>query len=156
MLAVLLSPAAGAEEPALDLFAAPAAELSAEQKQLAEAVDLLGSGNRAQQKRGFRQAKLLADGGLEAAQLKISEAYFGGLGVPKDAAAAWGWYEKAAAQGSARALHFLSLRYRYGCGAKKDLVKADDYLKRAKAYAKPEELTAMETSAEGCGQFGKK
>ncbi|RYZ97306.1 MAG: sel1 repeat family protein, partial [Proteobacteria bacterium] len=130
--------------------------ISAEEKKLAEAVDLLGSGDKAKQKRGFRQAKLLADSGLEGAQLKVSEAYLAGRGVPKDPAAAWGWYEKAAAQGSARALHLLSLRFRYGCGVKKDLAKAEDYLKRAKAYAKPEEVQLMEASAEGCGQFRKK
>jgi TPR repeat protein len=156
LFVLVLGSAAHAEEPALDLFSPPAAEVSAEEKRLAQAIELLGSQDRAKQKRGFRQAKLLADAGLEGAQLKVSEAYLAGWGVPRDAAAAWGWYEKAAAQGSARALHFLSLRFRYGCGVKKDLGKAEDYLKRAKAYAKPEELPAMESSPEGCAQFKKK
>jgi len=112
---------------------------------LARAEAFLSSTSPEEQKRGFRTLKEKAEGGSEPAQLRLAELYHRGIGVKKDPGAAWSWYEKAGAQGSAEALRRLSIRYRLGCdGAAKDLEKSENYLKSARAYASKEEVAVIE------------
>jgi localization factor PodJL len=115
---------------------------------LTRAEEFLASAKAEIKKRGFRTVKEKAEAGAEKAQLRLAELYYRGEGVAKDVGAAWGWYEKAAEQGSAKALRLLSVRYRLGCdGAVKNLAKAEDFLKRARAYVTKEEYPELDEAA---------
>lgn len=114
-----------------------------------KAEAFLSSPKAAEKKRGFRLIKERAEAGVERAEVRLAELYHQGLGVEKDKGAAWGWYEKAAAQGSAKALKLLSLRYRLGCdGTKKNPARAEDLLKKARAYVSKENYASIEETAQ--------
>jgi TPR repeat protein len=115
---------------------------------LEKAESFLASAKEEAKKRGFRMVKERAEAGAELAQLRLAQLYYRGEGVAKDAGAAWSWYEKAAEQGSAKALRYLSVRYRLGCdGAVKNIARADELLKKARAYVSKEEYPALDEDA---------
>jgi TPR repeat protein len=100
-----------AAEPPPPLNAAPSVPAAAESERkpasaptlaehLAGADRAIASGRHAD---AITALKLLADAGNAPAQLRLGDLYADGKGVPRDAAAAEGWYEKAALQGDTAA-----------------------------------------------------
>jgi len=83
-----------------------------------------------------RLLRPLADAGNAPAQNRLASIYFwGGHGVPQDAAQAAQWYRKAADQGNALAQAHLGLMYEHGYGAPKDPVMARMWLNLAVSRA---------------------
>ena len=68
-----------------------------------------------------------------AAQYKLGMKYATGKGVPKDAAKAAEWFQKAAAQGHAAAQYKLGRMYFRGEGLSKDATKAVEWYQKAAA-----------------------
>jgi TPR repeat protein len=66
-----------------------------------------------------------------SAQYNLGAVYFHGEGVPKDAAKAVEWWQKAAAQGHASAQYNLGAVYSSGEGVPKDAAKAVEWLQKA-------------------------
>lgn len=124
LLAVLLLPLAGCSEKAAGgktVAAAPAVtakELTPEEK--------------------FAEIKKKAEAGNADAQSSLGSMYFDGNGVPKDAAKAVEWYQKAAAQGSASAQHLLGSIYLRGKDAHYDAAKAVELIQKASAQGNAE------------------
>ena len=54
-----------------------------------------------------------------------------GLGVERNYAKAREWYEKAAANGEAKAQYSLGYMYEYGLGVEQDYAKARDWYQKA-------------------------
>ncbi len=72
-----------------------------------------------------------AEAGDAEAQYNLGWMYANGEGVPKDAAKAVEWWQKAAAQGNAIAQYSLARMYAIGEGAPKNLTIAVDWLQKA-------------------------
>jgi len=72
-----------------------------------------------------------AQKGDAAAQVKIGLIYAKGLGVPKDAARAFKWFQKSAAQGNAEAMYCMGVAYDVGDAGAKDPGKAVDWYRKA-------------------------
>ncbi len=85
--------------------------------------------------------------GHAGAQFNLGWMYDQGEGVPKDAAKAVEWYQKAAAQGDANAQYNLGLMYDRGEGVPTDLVLAYTWLNLAAAGG-DEDATKMRSTAE--------
>ncbi len=81
----------------------------------------------------FAQEQQKAMAGNADAQLRLGQMYFRGEGVPKDAAKAVEWFQKAAAQGNAGAQYVIGLMYGRGEGVSKDFVLAYAWLNLAAA-----------------------
>jgi TPR repeat protein len=74
-----------------------------------------------------------AEAGDAQAQLSLGVMYAKGKGVPKDAAKAVEWYQKAAAQGDASAQDNLGVMYNNGAGVPQDAAKAVEWWQKAAA-----------------------
>lgn len=74
-----------------------------------------------------------AEAGDAVAQFTLGKKYADADGVPKDAAKAVEWYQKAAAQGNADAQHNLGLMYATGEGVTKDITKAVEWWQKSAA-----------------------
>src|SRR5438445_9415436 len=74
-----------------------------------------------------------ADSGDAAAQYGLGRMYYNGDGVPKDAAKAAEWWQKAAAQGHAQAQRGLGWIYANGEGVPKDVAMAVEWYEKAAA-----------------------
>ena len=74
-----------------------------------------------------------AEAGDANAQYRLGWMYEAGDGVPKDAAKAMEWWQKAAVQGDADAQYKLGLMYADGDGVPKDAVKAVAWYQKAAA-----------------------
>ena len=72
-----------------------------------------------------------AEQGYAAAQNKLGEMYFYGIGVPEDEAEAVRWYRKAAEQGHAEAQSNLGWMYANGVGVPEDAVEAVKWFRKA-------------------------
>ena len=72
-----------------------------------------------------------AEAGDADAQTDLGYVYITGKGVPKDAAKAVEWYQKAAAQGNAWSQHNFGLMYLKGEGVPKDASKAVEWFQKA-------------------------
>jgi uncharacterized protein len=84
----------------------------------------------------MRLLRPLADGGSAAAQNWLASIYFwGGHGVPQNAAQAAQWYRKAADHGNALAQAHLGLMYEHGYGVPRDPVIARMWLNLAVSRA---------------------
>src|SRR5208337_3875641 len=82
--------------------------------------------------KAVRLLRPLADKGNAPAQNRLASIYFwGGHGVPQDAAQGAHWYRKAADQGNALAQAHLGLMYVHGYGVPKDPVLARMWLNLA-------------------------
>lgn len=81
----------------------------------------------------FVETKKKAEAGDAGAQFNLGLMYDNGEGVPKDAAKAVEWYQKAAAQGDASAQNNLGWMYDNGEGVSKDAVKAVAWYQKAAA-----------------------
>src|SRR5436309_4023512 len=79
----------------------------------------------------FVESKKRADSGAADAQVNLGLMYAKGEGVPKDAAKAVEWYQKAAAQGDAQAQVRLGRMYAKGEGGPKDAAKAVEWYQKA-------------------------
>jgi TPR repeat protein len=73
----------------------------------------------------------LAEGGDVRSQFMMGTIYEQGLGVPKDLAAAAGWYRRAAEAGNASAQYNLGIFYQFGKGVPKDPAEAARLLRLA-------------------------
>ena len=76
----------------------------------------------------FVESKKRADSGAADAQVNLGLMYAKGEGVPKDAAKAVEWYQKAAVQGDEAAQFSLGLSYLIGDGVPEDSVLAYAWL----------------------------
>ncbi len=74
--------------------------------------------------RGLALCKEAAEAGDADAQAAVADAYFTGVGAPRDRAEARRWYEKAAAQNDPNAMLRLGEMYARGDGGKKDAKQA--------------------------------
>lgn len=74
-----------------------------------------------------------AEAGEATAQYDLGEAYDAGKGVPKDAAKAFEWFQKAAAMGFANGQFKIGRAYEAGDGVPKDLAKAREWYGKAAA-----------------------
>ncbi len=79
----------------------------------------------------IREWRPLAEGGHIEAQFNFGAIYEEGLGVPKDPAAAAGWYALAAGQGHARAQYNLGVMFADGRGVARDDSRAATWLRKA-------------------------
>jgi TPR repeat protein len=64
---------------------------------------------------------------------RIANAYISGTGVPRDDQKAREWYEKAAAQGHARAQYKLGVIFERGYGVRRDVLLAREWYEKAAA-----------------------
>jgi TPR repeat protein len=85
----------------------------------------------------FEHWKLLADKDYLPAQYYLAVLYRDGAGVQQDYAQAQAWYERAANDGSALALHDLAVMHQGGVGVQQDFSRALPYLERAAAMGYP-------------------
>ena len=81
----------------------------------------------------LKELSSLAQNGDAKAQNILGEMYVMGNGVPKDAAKAEEWFQKAAAQGYAPALINIGNMYYNGVGVPKDVAKAVEWYQKAAA-----------------------
>ncbi len=85
----------------------------------------------------YRQAvdrlKPLAERGHAEAQNKLGDLYLRGQGVPRSAADAATWYQKAAEQNHPEAQYSLASMYAYGLGVPQDYAKAAEWSQKAVA-----------------------
>src|SRR5437660_869175 len=79
-------------------------------------------------KQSFVESKKRADSGDADGQVRLGRMYAKGEGVPKDAAKAVEWYQKAAVQGDEAAQFSLGLSYLIGDGVPEDSVLAYAWL----------------------------
>jgi uncharacterized protein len=97
--------------------------------------DMFQEGLTAYQKGDYAVAierwKPLAEAGDPRAQTNVGLMYSQGKGVPKDAAEAFSWYQKAAMQNYMDAEYNLALLYRDGKGVKTDFAEAIRWFQRA-------------------------
>ena len=75
----------------------------------------------------------------------IAEIYYYSQGVTQDYAKALKYYQQAAEQGHASAMHNLAVMYKNGEGVEKDLKKSSEYLKASKE-AKRNELNENDSN----------
>jgi len=77
------------------------------------------------------EMKQKAEAGDATAQNDLGVMYYRGKGVPKDAAKAVEWYQKAVAQGNSPAQFNLGVMYHSGEGVPKDAAKAVEWYQKA-------------------------
>ena len=75
-------------------------------------------------KRRFKEQKVLAEQGVAKAQSNLGVMYFNGMGVSKDQKEAVKWYRLAAEQGDDYSQYELAELHRWGTGVVQDYVEA--------------------------------
>ena len=89
-----------------------------------------------------------ANGGVPSAQFKIANAYFAGVGVPRDPAQAQLWYSRAAQQGLPQAQHALGIMLIGGVAGTPDPVEGYKWLLLAEKGGHAESRVVREKAAE--------
>jgi len=88
-------------------------------------------------RRALREWKPLAEAGRRDAQFNLGLLYENGLGVPKNAAAAAGWYRRAAEQDDREAQAYLAEMYANGLGVRRNDAEALRWYRRAAELGHP-------------------
>jgi len=89
-----------------------------------------------------------AQGGVPSAQFKLANAYFAGVGMPRDPAQALQWYSRAAAQGLPQAQHALGIMLIGGVTGAADPVQGYKWLLLAEKAGNPDSRPVREKSAQ--------
>jgi TPR repeat protein len=89
-----------------------------------------------------------ANGGVPSAQFKIANAYFAGVGLPRDPAQALLWYGRAAQQGLPQAQHALGIMLIGGVAGTSDPVEGYKWLVLAEKGGNPDSRVVREKAAE--------
>src|SRR5262245_14820843 len=89
-----------------------------------------------------------AQAGVPSAQFKLANAYFSGVGVPRDAAQAQFWYSRAAQQGLSTAQHALGIMLLGGVAGPRDPVEGYKWLLLAERSGHADAKPVREKSAE--------
>lgn len=89
-----------------------------------------------------------ANGGVPSAQFKIANAYFAGVGLPRDPAQALLWYGRAAQQGLPQAQHALGIMLIGGVAGTPDPVEGYKWLLLAERGGNPDSRIVREKAAE--------
>ncbi|MFO1160837.1 MAG: tetratricopeptide repeat protein [Reyranellaceae bacterium] len=92
--------------------------------------------------------QVAAHGGVPSAQFKLANAYFSGVGMPRDPAQAQFWYNRAAQQGLPQAQHALGVMLIGGAAGQSDPVKAYKWLILAERGGHPDSRPAREKAGE--------
>jgi TPR repeat protein len=92
--------------------------------------------------------QVAADGGVPSAQFKIANAYFAGVGVPRDPSQALLWYGRAAQQGLPQAQHALGIMLIGGIAGTSDPVEGYKWLVLAEQGGNPDSRVVREKAAE--------
>src|SRR5262249_18551274 len=92
--------------------------------------------------------EMAAHGGVPSAQFKLANAYFAGVGLPRDPVQAQQWYTRAAQQGLPQAQHALGIMLMGGVAGTKDPVEGYKWLILAERGGHPDAKTVREKSAE--------
>lgn len=85
----------------------------------------------------FKDALAKAQGGDVDYQYGVGSLYAGGLGVPRDPAAAFRWFERAARSGHGAAQAAIGAAYAKGEGVEADYIEAKAWLEKAAAEGYP-------------------
>ncbi len=89
-----------------------------------------------------------AKGGVPSAQFKLANAYFAGVGLPRDSAQAQFWYGRAAEQGLPQAQHALGIMLMGGVNGTADPVQGYKWLLLAEKAGNPDARAIRAKSAE--------
>jgi uncharacterized protein len=89
-----------------------------------------------------------ANAGVPSAQFKLANAYFAGVGVPRDPAQALLWYSRAAQQGLPQAQHALGIMLIGGVAGTADPVEGYKWLVLAEKGGHPDSRVVREKAAE--------
>jgi hypothetical protein len=89
-----------------------------------------------------------ANAGVPSAQFKIANAYFAGVGLPRDPAQAQLWYSRAAQQGLPQAQHALGIMLIGGVAGASDPVEGYKWLLLAEKGGNPDSRIVREKAAE--------
>ena len=89
-----------------------------------------------------------ANGGVPSAQFKIANAYFAGVGLPRDPAQALLWYGRAAQQGLPQAQHALGIMLIGGVAGAADPVEGYKWLVLAEQGGNPDSRVVRQKAAE--------
>jgi len=92
--------------------------------------------------------EMAARGGVPSAQFKLANAYFAGVGLPRDPVQAQQWYTRAAQQGLPQAQHALGIMLLGGVAGAKDSVEGYKWLILAERGGNPDSKVVREKSAE--------
>jgi TPR repeat protein len=92
--------------------------------------------------------EVAAAGGVPSAQFKLANAYFAGVGVPRDPARALLWYTRAAQQGLPQAQHAAGIMVMGGVVGAKDPVEGYKWLLLAERGGHPDSRVVREKAAE--------
>jgi len=92
--------------------------------------------------------EMAAHGGVPSAQFKLANAYFAGVGLPRDPVQAQQWYTRAAQQGLPQAQHALGIMLLGGVAGAKDPVEGYKWLILAERGGNPDSKVVREKSAE--------
>lgn len=92
--------------------------------------------------------ELAAHAGVPSAQFKLANAYFAGVGVPRDAGQALLWYSRAAQQGLPQAQHALGIMLIGGTAGPADPVEGYKWLLLAERGGHPDSRVAREKTTE--------
>jgi TPR repeat protein len=92
--------------------------------------------------------QVAANGGVPSAQFKLGNAYFAGVGLPRDPAQAQLWYARAAQQGLAAAQHALGIMLMGGVAGASDPVEGYKWLLLADRAGNPDSRAVREKAAE--------
>ena len=89
-----------------------------------------------------------ANAGVPSAQFKLANAYFAGVGVPRDPAQALLWYSRAAQQGLPQAQHALGIMLIGGVAGTTDPVEGYKWLLLAERGGHPDSRVVRERPRE--------
>jgi uncharacterized protein len=89
-----------------------------------------------------------ANAGVPSAQFKLANAYFAGVGVPRDPAQALSWYTRAAQQGLPQAQHAVGIMLIGGVAGAPDPVEGYKWLLLAEKGGHPDSRVVREKAAE--------
>jgi TPR repeat protein len=99
-------------------------------------------------KAAFSWYEVAAHGGVPSAQFKLANAYFAGVGVPRDPAQALLWYSRAAQQGLPQAQHALGIMLMGGVAGPSDPIEGYKWLVLAERGGNVDSRTVREKAAE--------
>ena len=91
--------------------------------------------------------QVAAQAGVPSAQFKLANAYFSGVGLPRDPAQAMLWYSRAAQQGVPQAQHALGIMLMGGVNGAPDQIEGYKWLLLAEKAGHPDARAVREKSA---------
>jgi len=100
--------------------------------------------------------QVAANGGVPSAQFKLANAYFAGVGVPRDPAQALLWYSRAAQQGLPQAQHALGIMLIGGIAGTSDPVEGYKWLVLAEQGGNVDSRVVREKAAEQIAEADRK